>query len=63
MENITFKIEGTKTLFSCGCVSEVIGDNYVLKACKPDCVVTNYVLEESERQGNKVSIRREKDNR
>ena len=63
MENITFKVEGNRTLFSCGCVSEVIGGNYVLKACKPDCVVAKYVLEESERQGNKVNIRREKDNR
>ena len=63
MENITFKVEGNKTLFSCGCKTEVVGKNYLINPCSLSCEVYKYVLEQSTRQDNSVSFNMGKDNK
>ena len=55
MGQITFRDEGNKTFFSCGCKTEVIGKNYVMVPCSPDCEVYLYAVEQSKRQGNILS--------
>lgn len=55
MEQTTFKIHGNKTYFSCGCVTEIIGKNYVMIPCSPDCEIYLYTIEQSKLQGNIIS--------
>lgn len=55
MEQKTFRVEGNRTFFSCGCVTEVIGKNYVMVPCSPDCEVYLYAVEQANRQGNVLS--------
>lgn len=55
MGQITFRMQGNKTFFSCGCVTEVIGENYVMVPCALDCEVYLYAMEQSKRQGNILS--------
>jgi len=56
MGQITFREVGNQTHFSCGCKTEVIGKNYVIVPCSPDCEVYLYAIEQSKRQGNTVSV-------
>lgn len=55
MGQITFKVEGNKTFYSCGCKTEVIGENYMIAPCSLDCEVYLYAIEQSNRQGNVLS--------
>ena len=55
MDKITFRVEGNKTFFSCGCVTELIGKNFIMVPCSPDCEVFIYCIEQSERQGKILS--------
>ncbi len=55
MEQITFEERGNKTHFSCGCVTEVIGKNFIYVPCSPDCEVYLYAMEQSKLQGNVIS--------
>jgi len=63
MENITFKIEGTKTLFSCGCKTDLVGETFLIAPCSPSCEVYEYILEQSARQDNSISFNIGKDNK
>jgi len=54
-DDITFKENGNKTVFSCGCKTEVIGENFIISPCSLDCEVFKYVIELSKRQKNIVS--------
>lgn len=56
MENITFKVAGNRTYFSCGCIAEVIGENFFMRPCSPDCKVYKYVMKQSQERGNLLSI-------
>ena len=43
MVKVSFRTEGNKSIFSCGCVSELIGKNFVLTPCSPDCEIFHFV--------------------
>jgi hypothetical protein len=58
MNKITFRPEGNKGIYSCGCVDEVIGENYFIKPCSLDCEVYLYALEQSRKQGNIINFKR-----
>lgn len=60
---ITFKENGNITIFSCGCKTEVIGDNFFMSPCSGECEVFKYCMEVSRKQGNIISIIDEKDGR
>jgi len=55
MGQITFKEIGNKTYYSCGCVTETIGENYLIKPCSLRCEVYLFCIEQSKNQGNIVS--------
>ncbi len=55
MEPITFEDRGNKTYYSCGCVTEVIGKNFIYVPCSPECEVYLYAMEQSKRQENIIS--------
>ncbi len=63
MEQITFRVEGNKTFFSCGCVTEVIGKNFIIVPCSPGCEVYNYCIEQTKRQGKILSVQISKEAR
>lgn len=56
---ITFRNVGSKTYYSCGCITDVIGKNFLVKPCSLDCEVYLYIMEQSIKQGNKISIQNE----
>ena len=56
MGQITFRDEGNKTFYSCGCKTEVIGENYIISPCSLECEVYKFNIEETNKQGNKLSI-------
>jgi len=55
MDQITSKVEGNKTSFSCGCVTELIGKNFIMVPCSADCEVFMYCIEQSKKQGKIMS--------
>ncbi len=55
MEQITSETRGNKTDFSCGCVFEVIGKNFIYVPCSPECEVYLYAMEQTKLQGNIIS--------
>lgn len=62
LENIRIvETTDTKTVYSCGCVTEVIGKNFIINPCSLDCEVYKFVLEESNKQGNIISFHLEED--
>jgi len=58
MEPITFKEVGNQTHFSCGCVTEAIGENFLIDPCSFKCEVYRYCIEQSKRQGNVISYQK-----
>lgn len=61
MEQITFTVDENKTLFSCGCETEVIGENFVISPCSLDCEVYKYCIEQSKKQGSIIMYNIEKE--
>ncbi len=55
MEQITFRVDGNKTFFSCGCKTEVIGKNFIMVPYSPDCEVYKYIIEETKLQEKTLS--------
>jgi len=52
MSEITFKeLPDNVTEFSCGCRTQVIGGNYVISPCSPECRVYRYVVEQTKAEG------------
>ena len=49
-----------KLELSCGCVIHTIGENLFISPCSEDCEVLEYVLDESKKQGNKISYLQDK---
>ena len=60
---ISFKVVGDETHFSCGCQTKVIGTNYFIKPCSLKCEVYLYTLEETRKKGNELSVTLEVDKR
>jgi len=60
---ITFREVGNQTYFSCGCKTEVIGENFLISPCSLDCEVYLYCIEQSKRQGNTISVIMTEDNK
>jgi len=57
LKKITFKdMPDGRTVFSCGCVTQRIGGNFMVKPHSVDCEVFKYIIEESRRRGNLLSI-------
>ena len=51
---LTFKVKGTRTEYSCGCVSDIADNMFSIVPCSPDCRVYKYVTAETERQKKKI---------
>ncbi len=55
MSQITYKVVDGETHYSCGCKDRVVGENYFFEPCSTECKVFHYAIEQSHRQGNKIS--------
>ena len=55
MGDITFKAEGNRTLFSCGCKIEIAGEIFLMRPCSETCKVYKYVMKQCREQGTPIS--------
>ena len=54
-QQITFEERGNKTQFSCGCVTEARGENFIYVPCSPQCKIYLSVIEQPKSQENVIS--------
>jgi len=60
---ISFKVVGDETQYSCGFQSKVVGENYFFKPYSLKCEVYLYAIEESRKKGNEISVTVKEDKR
>lgn len=53
---ISFKVVGDETHYSCGCQTKIVGKNFFMKPCSPTCEVFQYALESSKKYGHEISV-------
>lgn len=55
--------EGNRTYFSCGCVTDLIGKNFIIKPCSTECELYQYVINRTKEMGKDLVFSNSRDMR
>ena len=60
---ISFEVVGDETHYSCGCRTQVVGDNFLIKPYSLSCEVYEYILKTSKEMGHELEFIVQEDKR